>query len=807
MAYPSSSRRSSPDPFAYDRYARSGSPDLVRSGRPSYSLGDIPSAENERRDSRGSRDSLASCPSPGPWNYLDFPEQGESGSGLRAESPSSGGSKVPWRSVSQEDIFSRHKRLSKLQQELMSANKKIGRLDVLYEETSKRKGRLQEELLEACTKVAKLEATCASLELDVLSAFKKVSQLESELEAVEGRKNAVQRDRIAAQERISLLEAANERMKQRDSWTTAASASAKSADWFASDRKLAELEATVGKLTRENEELRQEVRRTKSRTVLVEGELSKSNMEKASLTGKLCEARETSAHEQDQSVQILLEELNRFKELYQNALKTNPEAHDYKRLLVQVGNYKEECSRANERLRAMLEYESKYKEEKLRAEEARVELNGAERKLALAEQQLQKALKEKAVIAMEIGKSNDKGIKSQEAMIKMAKEATHFKKLREDSEKRAQESDAQLRTASKGREDLAQQCRDLVRELEETDAELEQVLTTCEELKAQLDSAGSAANNAGQQCAKLTRGNQALSEDLEESNAALGQVKSELARCKRQLNECKDSADAWEHKENEATKRAKQLSVEAEEVNERLDKKATEVAELESKLKSCQHEKEGVTEEFYNLQDKMVALGGQLSRAEREKTGHESEREELETILSRNQEETKKLRKELEGRKSESESAFRKSHDDELKAKQCSKELEASEAKYNVAAAKLSDVERKHDTIVGERQELRREVLKAESDVAQLERSLNLVSKEKAELASEVDRLSSHKSRRDSVVVKLENDLFQVKDSHEQLAERNKDDQVIDIRVNYVIYIQNGKRSLPRYQNTEKKKP
>ena len=35
-------------------------------------------------------------------------------------------------------------------------------MDVMYEETNRRKAKLQEELLETCTKVAKLEATCAS---------------------------------------------------------------------------------------------------------------------------------------------------------------------------------------------------------------------------------------------------------------------------------------------------------------------------------------------------------------------------------------------------------------------------------------------------------------------------------------------------------------------------------------------------------------------------------------------------------------------------------------------------------------------
>lgn len=56
---------------------------------------------------------------------------------------------------------------------------------MLYGETNRRKGKLQEELLEACTKVAKLEATCAS--------FKE-------------REVQWQKDRMATQQRNSKLE-------------------------------------------------------------------------------------------------------------------------------------------------------------------------------------------------------------------------------------------------------------------------------------------------------------------------------------------------------------------------------------------------------------------------------------------------------------------------------------------------------------------------------------------------------------------------------------------------------------------------
>ena len=150
-AYYFSSNRSSPDPTGYDRYSRSNTPDGFNSTRHSFSLGDISSFGNDSFTSYGRRESLFSCPSP---RNLDYSEN-DDGLGNRALSPSK-------RSASHEEIISSHKRVSKLQQDLMAANKKIGRMDVMYEETNKRKNKLQEELLETHTKVAKLEATCAS---------------------------------------------------------------------------------------------------------------------------------------------------------------------------------------------------------------------------------------------------------------------------------------------------------------------------------------------------------------------------------------------------------------------------------------------------------------------------------------------------------------------------------------------------------------------------------------------------------------------------------------------------------------------
>ena len=80
----------------------------------------------------------------------------------------------------------------------------------------------------------------------------------------------------------------------------------------------------------------------------------------------------------------------------------------------------------------------------MKCEETMVELNGAKRKLALAEEQLQKALREKAAIAMDVGKTNDKNLKSQEALTTMQHEMDSFKRLLEESKKNANETEAKL---------------------------------------------------------------------------------------------------------------------------------------------------------------------------------------------------------------------------------------------------------------------------------------------------------------------------------------------------------------------------
>ena len=80
----------------------------------------------------------------------------------------------------------------------------------------------------------------------------------------------------------------------------------------------------------------------------------------------------------------------------------------------------------------------------MKCEETIVELNGAKRKLTLVEEQLQKALREKAAIAMEVGKTNDKHLKSRESLTAMETETNNLKRLLEDSEKLATETEANL---------------------------------------------------------------------------------------------------------------------------------------------------------------------------------------------------------------------------------------------------------------------------------------------------------------------------------------------------------------------------
>ena len=99
-----------------------------------------------------------------------------------------------------------------------------------------------------------------------------------------------------------------------------------------------------------------------TKNLTVEDQLSKSLIKTANLSGKLSEPKE---REKDNSVEILLSEVNKYKQLYENAVKTSPEDAEYKRLLGEVEKCKDQSSRAEEKLFAMLEYEVKYKDAKV----------------------------------------------------------------------------------------------------------------------------------------------------------------------------------------------------------------------------------------------------------------------------------------------------------------------------------------------------------------------------------------------------------------------------------------------------------
>ena len=234
-----------------------------------------------------------------------------------------------------------------------------------------------------------------------------------------------------------------------------------------------------------------------------------------------------------------------------------------------------------------------------------------------------------------------------------------------------------------------------------------------------------------------------------------------------------------EHKENEGIKKVKQLSLEIDELSERLDTKASENVELKNKLRCCHDDKEHVTEELETLQDRVVAMETALNRAEREKSGWEDRENELNETIGKQIAEIKQLKKDLDEQKYEAESVFRKSQDEIMRAKQCSNEIEMLEAKCAGLEEKLTEVDRKYDAIVAERQELRREILTSESDVSQLERSLALLSKEKGELLNEVERLGSLKNKQDGALMKVENSLMELKDTHQKLVEKSQGDQVI----------------------------
>ena len=96
---------------------------------------------------------------------------------------------------------------------------------------------------------------------------------------------------------------------------------------------------------------------------MVEDQLSKSLTDKSNYNERLSKTKDSG---NDNSVEILLNEVNKYKQLYQNALKTNPEDGGYKRLLEDVQKYKDQSNKAEEKLFAMLEYEVKYNEAKVK---------------------------------------------------------------------------------------------------------------------------------------------------------------------------------------------------------------------------------------------------------------------------------------------------------------------------------------------------------------------------------------------------------------------------------------------------------
>ena len=94
----------------------------------------------------------------------------------------------------------------------------------------------------------------------------------------------------------------------------------------------------------------------------MEDRLSQTLIEKTNPSGGLREVKEP---EMDSSVKLLLDEVNKYKQLYENALNANSENGDCRRLLADVEKYKDQCSRAEEKLFVMLEYEVKFKEAKV----------------------------------------------------------------------------------------------------------------------------------------------------------------------------------------------------------------------------------------------------------------------------------------------------------------------------------------------------------------------------------------------------------------------------------------------------------
>ena len=74
------------------------------------------------------------------------------------------------------------------------------------------------------------------------------------------------------------------------------------------------------------------------------------------------------------------------------------------------------------------------------------------------------------------------------------------------------------------RQSLAAHCQELTREMQESDAELEQVVALGEEMRVQLEQVKGSLVDKDEECAELMRSRDALKDELEENSATLSQV-------------------------------------------------------------------------------------------------------------------------------------------------------------------------------------------------------------------------------------------------------------------------------------------
>lgn len=105
-----------------------------------------------------------------------------------------------------------------------------------------------------------------------------------------------------------------------------------------------------------------QLRRMQKASATVKDQLNQSFTGKANLGGKLNVPKE---HRTDVSIEVLLGEVNKYKQLYENAVRSSSDDGEHKRLLAEVERCKDQSCRAEEKLFAMLEYEVKYKQAKV----------------------------------------------------------------------------------------------------------------------------------------------------------------------------------------------------------------------------------------------------------------------------------------------------------------------------------------------------------------------------------------------------------------------------------------------------------